>query len=346
MPALELDVALRAHEPRRRARQRASSSAPTSTSTTSSAWPRSAASCPASSSSRPSDSRRRTARSTRCASTARMVDGVIEAPGGAHFTECPPDYGRDEAFQREYAATREGRRRLAEVPARATSTCPRPSTRRRSARAGREAMSDATRAEVCAVAVADALPRRRRDPGEPLRHRARDRRAPREAHLRARPADDRRHRLAASRTCRPSSGRTAPSPVVEGWLPFRSVFDLLWCGPPPRDDGARARSTASATRTSPASATAREAEGAAARHARRAGQHHQPPHELLGAEPLAAGLRRRRSTSSPASATTAPPRSGRRRALPRRCAAWSRTSASSTSRRRTTRCASSPCIPA
>ena len=34
-----------------------------------------------------------------------MVDGVIEAPGGAHFTECPPDYGRDERFQREYAAT-------------------------------------------------------------------------------------------------------------------------------------------------------------------------------------------------------------------------------------------------
>jgi glutaconate CoA-transferase subunit A len=34
-----------------------------------------------------------------------MVDGVIDAPGGAHFTECPPDYGRDEAFQKEYAAT-------------------------------------------------------------------------------------------------------------------------------------------------------------------------------------------------------------------------------------------------
>jgi glutaconate CoA-transferase subunit A len=33
-----------------------------------------------------------------------MVDGVVEAPGGAHFTECPPDYPRDEAFQREYAA--------------------------------------------------------------------------------------------------------------------------------------------------------------------------------------------------------------------------------------------------
>ena len=33
------------------------------------------------------------------------VDGVVEAPGGAHFTSCAPDYGRDEAFQREYAAT-------------------------------------------------------------------------------------------------------------------------------------------------------------------------------------------------------------------------------------------------
>lgn len=34
-----------------------------------------------------------------------MVNGVVEARGGAHFTECPPDYPRDEAFQREYAKT-------------------------------------------------------------------------------------------------------------------------------------------------------------------------------------------------------------------------------------------------
>ena len=33
------------------------------------------------------------------------TDGVVEAPGGAHFTECPPDYGRHEAFQKMYAAT-------------------------------------------------------------------------------------------------------------------------------------------------------------------------------------------------------------------------------------------------
>lgn len=33
-----------------------------------------------------------------------MVHGVAESPGGAHFTSCVPDYGRDEAFQARYAA--------------------------------------------------------------------------------------------------------------------------------------------------------------------------------------------------------------------------------------------------
>lgn len=40
-----------------------------------------------------------------------MVDGVVEAPGGAHFTTAAPDYGRDEKFQRHYAeaaSTEEG----------------------------------------------------------------------------------------------------------------------------------------------------------------------------------------------------------------------------------------------
>jgi glutaconate CoA-transferase subunit A len=32
-----------------------------------------------------------------------MVDGVVEAPGGAHPTSCVPDYPRDETFQRHYA---------------------------------------------------------------------------------------------------------------------------------------------------------------------------------------------------------------------------------------------------
>ena len=34
-----------------------------------------------------------------------MVDGVVSAPGGAHFTACAPDYGRDEAFQKAYATS-------------------------------------------------------------------------------------------------------------------------------------------------------------------------------------------------------------------------------------------------
>ncbi|MEU6478219.1 CoA-transferase [Streptomyces sp. NPDC047017] len=32
-----------------------------------------------------------------------FVTGVVEAPRGAHFTSCVPDYGRDEVFQRAYA---------------------------------------------------------------------------------------------------------------------------------------------------------------------------------------------------------------------------------------------------
>jgi glutaconate CoA-transferase subunit A len=32
-----------------------------------------------------------------------MVHGLVETPGGAHFTSCGPDYGRDEAFQAHYA---------------------------------------------------------------------------------------------------------------------------------------------------------------------------------------------------------------------------------------------------
>jgi glutaconate CoA-transferase subunit A len=34
-----------------------------------------------------------------------LVTGVVEAPNGAHFTSCIPDYERDEAMQREYVAS-------------------------------------------------------------------------------------------------------------------------------------------------------------------------------------------------------------------------------------------------
>lgn len=42
-----------------------------------------------------------------------MVDGVVEAPGGAGFTSCEPDYGRDEELQRKYAAAAKSEEALA-----------------------------------------------------------------------------------------------------------------------------------------------------------------------------------------------------------------------------------------
>lgn len=42
---------------------------------------------------------------TRLRVNRMFVDGVVEAPNGAHPTSCDPDYGRDEAFQQTYLAT-------------------------------------------------------------------------------------------------------------------------------------------------------------------------------------------------------------------------------------------------
>ena len=100
-------------------------------------------------------------RSTRCAINRVMVDGVIEAPNGAHFTTCEPDYGRDEAFQKAYV---DGRRRPDDV-GRVRRPVPRPGRRpttRRPIGAGRR-RSDETRcrvpelADVVAVACAEAF---------------------------------------------------------------------------------------------------------------------------------------------------------------------------------------------
>jgi len=42
---------------------------------------------------------------TRLLISRLQVDGVVDATGGAHFTSCVPDYERDEAFQKTYAAS-------------------------------------------------------------------------------------------------------------------------------------------------------------------------------------------------------------------------------------------------
>jgi acyl CoA:acetate/3-ketoacid CoA transferase alpha subunit len=47
-----------------------------------------------------------------------MTDGVVEAPRGAHFTSCVPDYGRDEAFQAAYVRAGRDPERWAEFAAR------------------------------------------------------------------------------------------------------------------------------------------------------------------------------------------------------------------------------------
>lgn len=51
---------------------------------------------------------------TRTRINRAMVDGVVAAPGGAHFTSCVPDYGRDERFQRLYADSAADERAWAE----------------------------------------------------------------------------------------------------------------------------------------------------------------------------------------------------------------------------------------
>jgi glutaconate CoA-transferase, subunit A len=53
----------------------------------------------------PTDDLEPTVGLTRLLISRLQVDGVVEATGGAHFTSCVPDYDRDEAFQKAYAAS-------------------------------------------------------------------------------------------------------------------------------------------------------------------------------------------------------------------------------------------------
>ena len=47
-----------------------------------------------------------------------FTDAVAEVPGGAHFTSCPPDYERDETFQKQYVAASADREAWADFAAR------------------------------------------------------------------------------------------------------------------------------------------------------------------------------------------------------------------------------------
>ena len=88
-----------------------------------------------------------------------MVDGVVETPNGAHFTTCTPDYERDEAFQK---ALRHGGRRRRRTGRRSSERFLSGDEAAYQAavarvRTRRQRMTDVTRAEYCAVAIADAF---------------------------------------------------------------------------------------------------------------------------------------------------------------------------------------------
>ena len=106
MPALPLDVAL-VHMNRADAPATASSSGPTCTSTTCSAWRPAGAFCPASASSPPTTA----ARGVGAHAAHQPHDDRRRGRGadGAHFTSCDPDYGRDEAFQKDVRGDASGR---------------------------------------------------------------------------------------------------------------------------------------------------------------------------------------------------------------------------------------------
>ena len=183
-----------------------------------------------------------------------MVSGVVESPNGAHFTSCLPDYGRDEAFQKEYATAaadpalwvaRRG------IPARGRDTTP-------STEGGPREQSRPTSTPVAAVASGHLYAATRANwppkggmgvtfsgpstASSPVPTRgvvtARSwprRWAPHRRSARGWPGP------ASSLTCslptaRPRWSRepgrsSAPPPkVLEGYLPYRMIFDLLWSG--------------------------------------------------------------------------------------------------------------------
>ena len=187
------------------------------------------------------------------------------------------------------------------------------------------------------------LPGRRRDPRQPHRHHPDDRRPPGPGHLRARPGHDRRrgppHRQRRGLRVARRQGRRALQPVP-------ADVRLGVERPPPRGDGRHARSTSTATRTSPPSATTSSPRcSCSATAARRA---------TRSTTPRRTGCRTTRPRCSCARVDTvcgvgydrAAALGERRGAASTRSAASSPTSPCSTSRRPTTACACARCTPA
>ena len=154
-----------------------------------------------------------------------FVDGVVEAPGGAHPTELPARLRPGRGLPARVRGEREESRSMAGLPARYPSRC---RTRRPPGR-GARAMSGFTRAEVCAVALAECF----RGDGEILASAigVLPTLGARLAKLSFAPdllITDGLHYVLDN--VPPLGAANGFEPVIEGWLPYRNVFDLLWAG--------------------------------------------------------------------------------------------------------------------
>ena len=242
-----------------------------------------------------------------------MVDGVVEAPNGAHFTSCEPDYERDEAFQREYAEAAADAEAWAAFAAR---------------------YLDGERGRLPGSAVAEPVAGGERRPSDRPVTRGRGlrrRRAPRrfrgdgeilaspigthpDARRPAGPATfepdllitDGEARCLRRRQSTPALGGTPRGDVVEGWMPVPHDLRRASWTAAARDDGRHPDRPPTATRTSPPSATSHKPKAQLLGVRGAPGNTVNHPHELLGAQALTPGLRRAGRHRLRASATTAP----------------------------------------
>ena len=219
-----------------------------------------------------------------------LTDGVAEAPGGAHFTANPPDYGRDEAFQKEYAAAAADPAEWEAFANRYVLVDDDEYRAHVAERQARERHGDpgVTRAESCVVACADAW----REAGEVMA-------SPfgtipalgaRLAKLTFAPDLVLTDGEAALMVGAPPIATPPADLVREAAMPYRSVFDVVWSG---RRHIMMMASQIDRTGNQNISAIGPhdrpKVQLVGVRGA--PGQLGQPPHQLLGARPHRAHLR-------------------------------------------------------
>ena len=157
-----------------------------------------------------------------------MVDTVVEAPNGAHFTTAEPDYRRDEKFQRHYAeaagSDETWQEFVSHLPVGQRGRLPGRRAQVQGVAGGRQVIS-VSRAEVCAVACAELF----RDAGEimvsPMATMVSI--GARLARLTFSPdilLTDGEARLLADTPAIGAAG------AIEGWMPFGRVFETLAWG--------------------------------------------------------------------------------------------------------------------